>query len=67
MNLKTGVIINDRFEDTIWLLADKDKRITKISFNIHSLPIYKESLRYYVLLELRQENSLKTIQGKYNL
>lgn len=61
---KTGVIINDRFEDTIWLLADKDKRITKISFNIYSLPIYKESLRYYVLLELRQENSLKTIQGK---
>ncbi|PEN98180.1 hypothetical protein CN553_11135 [Bacillus cereus] len=61
---KTGAISNDKFEDVFWLLADKDKRITKISFDVNPLSLHKESLRYYTLLELAQETSLKTIQGK---
>ncbi|MED2614691.1 hypothetical protein CN917_21230 [Bacillus thuringiensis] len=59
-----GIIANDTFEEKTWLLIRKGKRITTISFDIHSFAIHSASLRFYALLELKQENSFPSIQGK---
>lgn len=59
-----GIIANDTFEEKTWLLIRKDKRITTISFDMNSFTIHSASLRFYALLELKQENSFQSIQGK---
>lgn len=61
---KQNIILNSNFDDKIWKLVNSNNRTITIPFNIDGFELHRQPLRIYTLLELKQETSHHTIQGK---
>lgn len=61
---KQNIILNSNFYDEIWKFVSSNNRTITIPFNIDGFELHRQPLRIYTLLELKQETSHHTIQGK---